>query len=282
MFGCLPLLPIQLKTIPYYLEHTDGDAQFINGPEPTQAEILECLKSMRNQFDEVHESAEMNISYVQAKQAKNYDACHIRKLLSVGTKVMVKDKAGETRKGDKLKVPFWGPYTICEVLPKGNYTLRDKHGKRLANKFCTSYLKVYMECDQFFKIDAIDMPPVPYCNESSDEEMEAPFKHPNGKMLDLPVTATSSQSLSNMSHVTSVQVPKSASWLSTMSKLSTMSSVQVVGVQEGLKFQFLQLDNDQCMQLCKHVQMKNSVQHTAWHGKAVTGRSTTAHQVNNW
>ena len=88
------------------MEHTDGDDHFINGPELTQAEILECLKSTRDQLDEVHESAAKNISYVQAKQAKNYDACHIRKLLSVDTKVMVKDKAREARKGGKLKVLF--------------------------------------------------------------------------------------------------------------------------------------------------------------------------------
>ena len=88
------------------MECTDGDAHFIYDPKPTQAEILECLKSMRDQLDEVHKTAAKNISYAQAKQAKNYDACHIRKLLSVGTKVMVKEKAGEARKGDKLRVPF--------------------------------------------------------------------------------------------------------------------------------------------------------------------------------
>ena len=32
MFGHLSLLPIQLKTRPYYMQHTDGDADFINGP----------------------------------------------------------------------------------------------------------------------------------------------------------------------------------------------------------------------------------------------------------
>ena len=82
------------------MEHTNGDAQFINGPELTQAEILECLMSMRDQLDEVHESAAKNISYVKAKQAQNYDACHIRKLLSISTKIMVKDKAGDAMKGD--------------------------------------------------------------------------------------------------------------------------------------------------------------------------------------
>ena len=158
------------------MEHTNGDAHLINGPKLTQAEILECLKSMRDQLDEVHETAAKNISYAQEKQAKNYDAHHTRKILSVSTKVMVKDKAGEARKGDKLKTPFQGPYTICEVLPKGNYVLRDKHGKRLVNKFCTCHMKVYMEHDHIFKIDAIDMPPAPYCDESSVEEMEAESK----------------------------------------------------------------------------------------------------------
>ena len=103
MFGHLPLLPIQLKTRPYYMEHTNGESQFINGPKLTQGEILECLKSMRDQLDKVHESAAKNISYAQAKQAKNYDACHIGKLPSVGTKVMVKDKVGEARKGEKTE-----------------------------------------------------------------------------------------------------------------------------------------------------------------------------------
>ena len=70
MFGHLPLLPIQLKTRPYCVEHTDGDAHFINGPKLTQAEILECLMSIRDQLDEVHETAAKNISYEQAKQAK--------------------------------------------------------------------------------------------------------------------------------------------------------------------------------------------------------------------
>ena len=218
------------------MEHTSGEAQFINGPKLTQAEILECLKSMRDQLDEVCESAAKNISQVQAKQAKNYDACHIRMLLSVGTKVMVKDKAGEARKRDKLKAPFQGPYTICEMLPKGSCALRDKHGKRLVNKFCASHLKVYMEHDHIFRIDAIDMPPAPYCNESSDEEMEAQSKGPDGKMPDLPMPSTDPEekcclsymsqlplpkSLSLISDVTSVQVPKSPSQLSTMTELST-------------------------------------------------------------
>ena len=48
-----------------------------------------------------------------------------------------------------------------------------------------------MEHDYVFKIDAVDMPPAPYCNESSDEEMEAESKGPEEKMLpDLPVPAT--------------------------------------------------------------------------------------------
>ena len=73
---------------------------------------------MRDQFDKVHESAEKNISYVQAKQAKNYDACHIRKLLSVSTKVNVKDKTREARKGDKLKVHSKVPTLSVRHFPK--------------------------------------------------------------------------------------------------------------------------------------------------------------------
>ena len=73
---------------------------------------------------------------------------------------------------------------------------------------------------------------------------------PEEKMLpDLPVPATPPKSLSQMSDVTSVQVSKSPGQPSTMSKLSTTSGVQVVGVQVGLKFQFLPLDDDQHMQL---------------------------------
>ena len=63
------------------MECASGDAHFINGPKPSQAEILECLKSMRDQLDKVHDTAAENISYVQAKQAKNDDAWHSRKLL---------------------------------------------------------------------------------------------------------------------------------------------------------------------------------------------------------
>ena len=62
-----------------------------------------------------------------------------------------------------------------------------------------------------------------------------------------------------MSHVTSVWVPKSPSQLSTTRKLNTMLSVQVVSIQEGLKFQYLPLDDDQHMWLCECVQMKNRV-----------------------
>ena len=58
---------------------------------------------MRDQLYKVHETAAKNISYAQARQNKIYDTCHIGKLLSVSTKVMVKDKAGEARKWDKLK-----------------------------------------------------------------------------------------------------------------------------------------------------------------------------------
>ena len=112
--------------------------------------------------------------------------------------------------------------------------------------------------DHVFKIDATDIPPVPYCNESSDEEMETESRGPNEKMLsdlpvpptdpeekmlpDLPVPAIPPKSLSQMTDVTNVQVPKSPSQLSTTSKSSTTLSVQVVGVQEGPKIQFLPLD----------------------------------------
>ena len=47
-----------------------------------------------------------------------------------------------------------------------------------------------MEHDHVFKIDAVDMPPVPYCDESSDEEMEAQSKGPNGKTPVLPLPPT--------------------------------------------------------------------------------------------
>ena len=47
-----------------------------------------------------------------------------------------------------------------------------------------------MEHDHIFKIDAIDVPPVPYCDESSDGEMEAQSKGPNGKMPDLLMPPT--------------------------------------------------------------------------------------------
>ena len=125
-----------------------------------------------------------------------------------------------------------------------------------------------------FKIDTIDMLPAPYCDECSDEEMEAQSKGPDRKTLALPmpptdpkgkilpglqVPATPHKSPNQMSDVNSVQVPKFPSQLSTMSKLSTTSSVQVVSIQEGLKFQFLPLNNDQCMRLCKYLQMKNRV-----------------------
>ena len=140
------------------------------------------------------------------------------------------------------------------------------------------------------------MLPVPYCDESSDEEMEANSKGPKEKMLpdlpvpptdpkekmlsDLPVPATHPKSLNQMSDVTSVQVPKSPSQLSTMSKVSTMSSVLVVGVQEGLKFQFLPWDDNQHMWLGKCVHMINSIKHDnvgqfledpSMHTKQITG-----------
>ena len=118
------------------------------------------------------------------------------------------------------------------------------------------------------------MPPASYCDESSDEEMEAQSKGPDGKtpaipmpptdpeekiLPDIQVPATPSKSPSQMSDVNSVQVPKSPIQLSTISESSTTSSVQVVSIKEGLKFQFLPLDDDQHMRLCECVQMKNRV-----------------------
>ena len=113
-----------------------------------------------------------------------------------------------------------------------------------------------MECDHIFKTDTVDILPAPYCDESSDKEMDAPSKGSNGKMPDLPVPATPPKSPSNMGHVTSVQVPKLPSQLITMSELQSTSSVQGVGVQDGLKFQFLPLDNDQHMWLWNHAWVK--------------------------
>ena len=37
---------------------------------------------------------------------------------------------------------YIGPYTIVKVHDKGNYTVKDKNGKQLPTKVCTSNLKL--------------------------------------------------------------------------------------------------------------------------------------------
>eukprot|EP00731_Ephydatia_muelleri_P038191 Em0675g4a len=97
--------------------------------------IIQRAKEMQQLRDKIYERALANIQVAQQKDKALYDKKHASsKVFSVGTQVLLRNSARDTKKGDKLKPRWMGPYCIHTVNDKGVYTLRNaRTGKVLKN-----------------------------------------------------------------------------------------------------------------------------------------------------
>jgi hypothetical protein len=111
MYGVKALLPIDLETV-------------ADPTEASQVDVMERVTAFATDLNGKREQAKENIGKAQAKQKAAYDLKHRGVLYKVGDMVLRYNRRRDTRMGDKLGLPFEGPYKIFEVLGKGVYRLR--------------------------------------------------------------------------------------------------------------------------------------------------------------
>ena len=147
MFGCTMRLPFELKTNPFtgIPKHVHNDDLGEIFPEDSEQEIVDKFNTIDKIRGVIHNAASDEIARSQLKQAKYYDSGHCGSKLSVGDKVLHYNHKAAQWQGDKTAPKWIGPYTIVKVHDKGNYTVKDKNGKQLATKVCTSNLKLWQE-----------------------------------------------------------------------------------------------------------------------------------------
>lgn len=87
-------------------------------------------------------SVKQNVKAAQARQKKHYDSRHQQGSYSVGNKVLLKNMRKLSKKGDKLKPNWLGPYEIAECLGKNNYRLKKTTGK-MKSIYNSTRLKLY-------------------------------------------------------------------------------------------------------------------------------------------
>lgn len=71
-----------------------------------------------------------NVKVAQARQKKSYDARHKQGSYEVGNLVLLKNMRKLSKKGDKMKPNWFGPYVVAECIGNNNYKLRKRDGKK--------------------------------------------------------------------------------------------------------------------------------------------------------
>jgi hypothetical protein len=86
-----------------------------------------------------------NVKAAQARQKKSYDARHAQGSYDVGDLVLLKNMRKLSKKGDKLKPNWFGPYIVAECIGSNIYRLkrRDGNQKVLKSKYSSTRLKMY-------------------------------------------------------------------------------------------------------------------------------------------
>ena len=73
-----------------------------------------------------------NVKAAQARQKKQYDARHQQGSYKVGDIVLLKNMRKLSKKGDKVKPNWYGPYEVAERIGSNNYRLKKREGKVFA------------------------------------------------------------------------------------------------------------------------------------------------------
>ena len=72
----------------------------------------------------------------------------LTQVLLEGTQVLLRNSHRDTKKGDKMKPRWLGPYTIHKHLKKGVYHLKNQNGDLLKSGINQFRLKVYHKADK--------------------------------------------------------------------------------------------------------------------------------------
>ena len=131
------------------------------------------------------EEAKQNIMEAQKRQKEAFDKKHANpERYRVGQLVLKKDHTRKKRKGGKLETRFLGPYTICRVLTRGVYMLRDPAGNPGHTIQATGgHLKPYiqpLEREQPDQPEEMEQP-------DQREEMEQPDQREEMEQPDQPM-----------------------------------------------------------------------------------------------
>ena len=90
-----------------------------------------------------------NVKSSQARQKKQYDARYQQGSYEIGQKVLLQNMRKLSKKGDKLKPNYYGPYEVAECLGSNNYRIQKIKGdKAILKLVCSSTrLKDFSERD---------------------------------------------------------------------------------------------------------------------------------------
>lgn len=108
-------------------------------------EIDEHVKKFVELRSKLDLTVKQNVEVAQARQKKHYDSRHQQGSYKVGNIVLLKNMKKLSKKGDKLKPNWTGPYDIAECLGKNNYRLKKRTGKKVLLKsvYNSTRLKLY-------------------------------------------------------------------------------------------------------------------------------------------
>ena len=145
MFGLRMRMPVHLLTQPFDDVDGDPDSDEEVEIEPETRSYEEIFSELEQVRVLIHDSCAANISTAQAKQAKDYDACHRGAPLQVGDLIMNYNTKAKQRKGDRMAPNWTGPYTILKVHKNGNYSVKNSKGEALTTELCASNVKLWQE-----------------------------------------------------------------------------------------------------------------------------------------
>lgn len=93
-----------------------------------------------------------NVHKAQARQKKQYDARHQPGSYKVGQLVLLKNMRKLSKKGDKMKPNWTGPFEVFECIGNHNYRLKKGDGKKaLKVIFNGTRLKLFNERGKIFR-----------------------------------------------------------------------------------------------------------------------------------
>lgn len=105
---------------------------------------IEKFVELRKKLDV---NVKQNVEVAQARQKKHYDRRHQSGSYKLGDVVLLKNMRKLSKKGDKLKPNWTGPYEVVECVGNNCYRLKSRRGKKttLKSLYSSTRLKLFTE-----------------------------------------------------------------------------------------------------------------------------------------